>query len=127
MKKNAHLTALVLTGSLVLAGAGPAAADSSACTHHMSGPQVCIRLEGLNSWNAATAIWTNPPRDVNSREVYLYINGRREFTATATRVGKTLSHSWDSMPGLNKYCVRFQGSERMACQSAKDIGDRAPY
>lgn len=71
--------------------AGTAAADSSACTHHFSGPQVCIRLDGKDSWNSVTGIWTNPPKRVKSRVVTLYWDGKRFDTATAKRVGKSLS------------------------------------
>ncbi|MGA4867164.1 hypothetical protein ACPB9J_31485 [Streptomyces lavendulocolor] len=39
-------TALAL--ACVIPSATPAAADTSACTHHWSGPQVCIRMEGRN-------------------------------------------------------------------------------
>ncbi|MFJ3728835.1 Ku protein [Streptomyces sp. NPDC090045] len=42
-------TAAVLAVASVLSTAGPAAADSSSCTHHFSGPQACVRLEGSNS------------------------------------------------------------------------------
>ncbi|WP_405680831.1 hypothetical protein OG239_02905 [Streptomyces sp. NBC_00868] len=77
MWKIVHLNAAgALAAAFVLSAAGPAAADSSACTHHLSGPQVCVRLECNNFWNTPTAIWTNPPKSVKTRQVTLYVNGR---------------------------------------------------
>jgi len=115
-----------LAVSLVMTTAGPAAADSSSCTHHLSGPQICIRLEGHNHWNKITGIWTNPPKGVKSRTVTLYWNGKKHHTATARRVGKTLSYTWSSMDtGTDtKLCVKFKGSQRMACQTTKYVGTR---
>ncbi len=114
---------------LVMTTAGPAAADTSACTHHFSGPQVCIRLEGNNGWNSVTGIWTNPPKHVKSNAVTLYWDGERFDTSTATRVGKTLSYTWSSMQtGTDtKLCVKFKGSSRTACEKTKYIGDRANF
>ncbi|MEV3998979.1 hypothetical protein ACFYPK_28545 [Streptomyces halstedii] len=110
---------------LIVTSAGPAAADASACTHHFSGPQICIRLEGKNHQNSVTGIWTNPG-NVKSRAVTLHWNGTHFSTATARRVGKTLSYTWTAMDtGTNtKLCVTFKGSSRMACETTKYIGDR---
>jgi hypothetical protein len=74
-----------------------------------------------------TAIWTNPPKHVKKRSVSLYWNDRHFDTAVATRVGKTLSYTWSSMQtGTDtKLCVRFKGSQRMACETTRYIGDRA--
>lgn len=119
----------VAVAALALAAllpASPAAADSSACTHHWSGPQVCIRLEGRNGWNAVTAIWTNPGTSVKTRRVHLYLRGSHVSTATARRVGKTVSHSWSGMQtGTDaRVCVRFAGIDRVACDTTKYIGRR---
>ncbi len=111
---------------LPVATAGPAAADTSACTHHFSGPQVCIRLEGRNHSNSVTAIWTNPSRGTKHRKVSLYMNGRHFSTAQAHRVGSTLSHTWGRFDtGTDtKLCVKFAGISRMACEMTRYIGDR---
>ncbi|MFJ8863733.1 hypothetical protein ACIRD8_35635 [Streptomyces sp. NPDC102451] len=111
---------------LVMTTAGPAMADSSSCTHHFGGPQICIRLEGRNDYNAVTAIWSNPPKKIKSRAVSLYWNGDHYDSATAKRVGKTLSYRWSTMDtGTNtRLCVRFKGSNRMACETTKYIGNR---
>lgn len=132
MRKIVHFNAAgALAAAFVLSAAGPAAADASACTHHFSGPQVCIRLEGNNFWNTPTAIWTNPPKNVNTRQVTLYVHGTPYAVgnpSTAMRVGKTLSHTWsrDQFDADAKLCVRFKGIDRTACEYVRDIGDRAP-
>ncbi|MFE0654173.1 hypothetical protein ACFVZH_37080 [Streptomyces sp. NPDC059534] len=48
---------------------------------------------------------------------------------TAKKVGKTLSYHWSSMQtGTDtKLCVKFKGSERMACETTKYIGDRSNF
>ncbi|WP_406482552.1 hypothetical protein [Streptomyces sp. NBC_01615] len=55
------------------------------------------------------------------------MNGHHFDTATATRVGKTLSYRWAGMDtGTDtELCVRFKGSQRMACDTTKYIGNRA--
>ncbi|MFF2523103.1 hypothetical protein [Streptomyces liangshanensis] len=112
---------LALAGVAVTLTATPAAADSSACTHHFSGPQVCIRLDGRGATNSVTGIWTNPPADVGSREVSLYRNGRLADTATATRSGKALTYTWATHDtGTDtELCVKFRGSQRTACQTTR--------
>ncbi|MFD4865233.1 hypothetical protein [Streptomyces sp. NPDC058412] len=134
MRKIIYLnTSAVLAVASILSTAGPAAADSSSCTHHFSGPQICVRLEGSNVWNTPTAIWANPPKHVKTRQVSLYVNGKRyafdKNPATATRVGKTLSYTWnhDRWDAESKICVRFKGIDRVACERVKDIGDRAQF
>ncbi|MEU2380341.1 hypothetical protein [Streptomyces misionensis] len=122
---------LYLSGAFALAcivpAATPAAADTSSCTHHWSGPQVCIRMEGRNGWNTVTAIWTNPPKSARTRTVWLTQDGRRVGRAqTARRQGGTLSYTW---PGFEqgtgaKLCVRFKGISRVACDMTKYIGNR---
>ncbi len=112
----------------VIPAATPAAADTSACTHHWSGPQVCVRLEGRNHWNSVTAIWVNPPRSARARTVRLTLHGRQLGRAeTARRVGTTLSYTWsgfDTGTGT-KVCVQFAGISRVACDTTRYIGDRA--
>ncbi|MEV6424462.1 hypothetical protein [Streptomyces sp. NPDC051662] len=112
---------LALAGLAVSLTATPAAADSSACTHHFSGPQICIRLEGQGGRNAVTGIWTNPPREVTSRAVSLFRNGELIDTATATRSGKALTYRWPTEESGRdtELCVRFRGSKRMACQTTR--------
>ncbi|MFD7262324.1 hypothetical protein [Streptomyces sp. NPDC059874] len=134
MRKFIHLNAAAaLAAAFVMSTAGPAAADSSSCTHHFSGPQVCVRLEGSNFWNTPTAIWVNPPKNVKTRQVSLYVNGKLyrydKNPATATRVGKTLSYTWNhsEWDAESKICVRFKGIDRVACERVKDIGDRAQF
>lgn len=122
--------AAALAAALTLPTAAPAAADSSACTHHWSGPQVCIRLEGRNEWNSVTAIWTNPPRGVTTRKVRLYLDGHQlGYTRTARRVGATLSYHWSAFDtGTEvKVCVRFERIDRVACEYTKFIGNRSSY
>ncbi|MEV7426601.1 MULTISPECIES: hypothetical protein [unclassified Streptomyces] len=112
---------LALAGLAFSLSAAPAVADSSACTHHFSGPQICIRLEGQGARNAVTGIWTNPPADLASREVSLHRGGQVVGTATATRSGKALTYTWptgDTGTGT-ELCVKFRGSERMACQTPR--------
>ncbi|RYJ22658.1 hypothetical protein CU044_5826 [Streptomyces sp. L-9-10] len=110
-----------LAGLAVSLSAAPAAADSSACTHHFSGPQICIRLEGQGGRNAVTGIWTNPPRAVTSRTVFLFRNGELIDRATAIRSGKALTHSWPAQDAGTdtELCVKFRGSQRMACQTTR--------
>ncbi|MFF3751786.1 hypothetical protein ACFYYH_15220 [Streptomyces sp. NPDC002018] len=110
---------LALAGIAVSLTATPATADSSACTHHFSGPQICIRLDGEGGRNAVTGIWTNPPDHVTSRPVSLFRNGRRVDMALATRSGKALTHAWPTArTGTDaELCVKFRGSRRMACQT----------
>ncbi|MFD9453490.1 hypothetical protein ACFWBC_10415 [Streptomyces sp. NPDC059985] len=133
MRKILHLNAAVaLAAAVVLSTAVPAAADSSSCTHHLSGPQVCIRLEGSDVWATPVAIWVNPPKKATSRQVSLYVNGERyrfdRNPATATRVGKTLSYTWNrtQWESEDRICVRFKDIDRMACERIKSI-NRAQF
>ncbi|MEV7683762.1 hypothetical protein AB0O64_35280 [Streptomyces sp. NPDC088341] len=113
--------ALALAGIAVSLTAPPAAADSSACTHHFSGPQICIRLDGEGGRNAVTGIWTNPPEHVAARPVSLFRDGQHLDTAMATRSGKALTHGWPTAhTGSNvELCVKFRGSRRVACQTTR--------
>jgi hypothetical protein len=110
---------LALAGSSLAAAAVPAAADSSACTHDFSGPQICVRLDGQGATNSVTGIWTNPPPGTASRDVSLYLDGRLVSTATATLSGKALLHTWaaSDLGSGTKVCVKFRGSARAACQT----------
>lgn len=110
---------LAVAGAALSTAAAPAAADSSACTHDFSGPQICIRLEGQGSTNAVTGLWTNPPAGTALRAVSLYLDGRLVSTATATRSGRALSHTWPSRDtgSGTRVCVKFRGSARAACQT----------
>lgn len=123
---------LCLSAALGLAcivpAAAPAAADTSSCTHHWSGPQVCVRLEGRNGWNSVTGFWANPPRSATTRTVRLTLNGRQLGGAeTARRKGGTISYEWSGFEqgtGV-KVCVTFTGINRVACDTTKYIGNRA--
>lgn len=120
--------ALVLAFTGVVSTAAPASADSSSCTHHWSGPQVCIRLEGRNSWNSVTAIWVNPPKSVRARTVRLFMNGRQFADAQkAVRVGKTVSFTWSSMDTSTdtKLCVRFK--VKLPCSTSAQHDPRRTY
>ncbi|MET8218086.1 hypothetical protein [Streptomyces hirsutus] len=114
----------------IVPAATQAAADTSSCTHHWSGPQVCIRMEGRNDWNSVTAIWTNPPKSVTKRTMWLTQDGSRVGSKkTARRKGKTLSYTWSSFQqGTDaKMCVHFKGISRVACDKTKYIGDRESW
>ncbi|WP_148587813.1 hypothetical protein [Streptomyces sp. WAC01526] len=118
---------VMVSALLTVAAAVPAAADTSSCTHHFTGPQVCIRLEGRNHLNSATAIWTNPSPGTKHRKVTLFVKGRRFSTVQAHRVGDTLSHTWGTFDtGTDtKLCVKFADIPQMACETTRYIGDRA--
>ncbi|SEF16545.1 hypothetical protein SAMN05428942_7293 [Streptomyces sp. 2112.2] len=129
MKRSKLISvAVTVTAAALLpvASATPAAADTSSCTHHWAGPQICIRLEGRNAYNAVTAIWTNPSRGTRHRVVTMSVNGRRIGTKVARRVGSTLSAHWPTTDtGTDtKICVTFRGIGRTACETTRYIGDR---
>ncbi|MGW1988013.1 hypothetical protein ACWCPJ_37165 [Streptomyces collinus] len=130
MKRRLLSLGSVLALVTVLLSGAPATADTSACTHHWSGPQVCIRLEGRNHWNSVTGIWVNPPRSIKTRKIRLSLNGHQfGFAQTAQRVGATLSYHWSGFDtGTDtKVCVRFEGIGRVACDTTKYIGSRASF
>ncbi|MFD9306825.1 hypothetical protein ACFWCB_29865 [Streptomyces sp. NPDC060048] len=86
-------------------------------------------------WNTPTAIWTNPGKGVKARQVLLYVNGKfyRYYRfdtnpATATRVGKTLSYTWNrtQWESEDRSCVRFEAIDRVACERVKST-DRAQF
>ncbi|MFD4371100.1 hypothetical protein [Streptomyces sp. NPDC058486] len=128
MKTGSVSMALALCA--VIPAASPAAADSNACTHHFSGPQICIRLEGRNSWNSVTGFWSNPPKSAKSRTAWLTVDGERYGKKVkATRVGETISYHWTSWAqGTDaKICVHFKGIDRVACEKTKFIGNRTNF
>ncbi|WP_329459207.1 hypothetical protein [Streptomyces sp. NBC_01497] len=110
---------VALAGGALSVTAVPATADSSACTHDFSGPQICVRLDGQGATNAVTGIWTNPPAGTTSRTVSLHLGGRLVSTATATLSGKALIHTWPTrnLGSGTRVCVTFRGSARAACQT----------
>ncbi|MEU0074086.1 hypothetical protein ABZ027_31795 [Streptomyces sp. NPDC006332] len=129
MRRIISLSAALALGCIVPA-ATPAAADTSSCTHHWSGPQVCIRMKGRNGWNSVTAIWANPPKSAKTRKVWLTQDGNRlGNTQTARRKGETISYTWSSFQqGTDvKMCVHFKGISRVACDTTKYIGDRESW
>ncbi|WP_285574066.1 hypothetical protein [Streptomyces sp. RTGN2] len=97
----------------------PAHAAASACTHHFSGPQICISTNGeggsANPGRVTTA-WTNPPRDRTRATVHITEPGGFSYTLTARRRNGQLIAS--TVPGLlhdGKLCARYKGSSRTAC------------
>ncbi|MFJ4126119.1 hypothetical protein ACIP3U_32955 [[Kitasatospora] papulosa] len=97
----------------------PAHAAASACTHHLSGPQICISTTGesgsANPGRVHTA-WTNPPANRSSARVYITEPGGQTYTLTARRHGSRLVASFT--PGIQadgKLCARYHGSRRTAC------------
>ncbi|MBC9715240.1 hypothetical protein H9Y04_22055 [Streptomyces sp. TRM66268-LWL] len=117
---------LLLAAGTIVPTAGSAAADSDACTHHWSGPQVCIELRGLERDVSVTAVWTNPPSGMRKRTVYLYHDGDRYKRAVATRRNGELRYTWprEDRDLDTKICVRFEGSQRMACEYTRYLGNR---
>ncbi|MQS17619.1 hypothetical protein F7Q99_36890 [Streptomyces kaniharaensis] len=116
-------TALALT---VLPTAAPAAAQtrsSDACTHHWSGPKICIEIYGSSIYmDRVVAKWTNPPRDLQGATAHLR-EGDREVIGTqqAHRVGGELVAEWHPGRSANlsseKVCVTIDGGQgRWACQ-----------
>lgn len=127
--KNSSVS-LALALCTVIPAATPAAADSNACTHHFSGPQICIRLEGRNSENSVTGFWANPPKSAKSRTVWLTVDGKQYGKKErATRVGETLSYHWTSWDqGTDaKICVHFKDIDRVACERTKFTGNRINF
>ncbi|MGW1666197.1 hypothetical protein [Streptomyces microflavus] len=110
------LTAAALVATLDV----PAHAAASACTHHWSGPQVCISTTGASGSanpGRVTASWTNPPRDRTRATVHITEPDGHTYTKTATRRDGQLIAS--TTPGRmmrnGKLCARFEGSSRTAC------------
>ncbi|MFB8027264.1 MULTISPECIES: hypothetical protein [unclassified Streptomyces] len=109
------VTALALAVSLDV----PAHAAASACTHHLSGPQICMSTTGesgsANPGTVSTA-WTNPPANRSSARVYITEPGGQRYALTTRRRGGRLVASFT--PGIQadgKLCARYQGSSRTAC------------
>lgn len=98
----------------------PAQAAASACTHHWSGPQICISTTGEsgspNPGRVSTA-WTNPPAKRKTATVHITEPGGLSYTKTARRSkGQLIASFWPyrSMSD-GKLCARYDGSSRTAC------------
>ena len=103
------VTALAMAVSLDV----PAHAAASACTHHLSGPRVCISVTGssgsANPGRVHTAR-TNQPRCSTTATVHITEPGGQTYTLTALRHGSRLVASF--APGIQtdgKLCARYQG------------------
>ncbi|MFE6985774.1 hypothetical protein [Streptomyces griseus] len=109
------LTATALATTLDV----PAHAAASACTHHLSGPQVCISTNGApgsENPGRVTTAWTNPPRGKRTATVHITEPGGQRYTLTARRSRGQLIATF--APGAlpdGKLCARYQGSSRTAC------------
>lgn len=109
------LTATALATTLDV----PAHAAASACTHHFSGPQVCISTDGPSGSEnpgRVTTAWTNPPRDRTSATVHITEPDGHRYTLTAHRHrGQLIATFTPSALPDGKLCARYQGSSRTAC------------
>ncbi|WP_331734087.1 hypothetical protein OG345_41225 (plasmid) [Streptomyces sp. NBC_01220] len=111
---------LTAAGAQGVAASGPAQAAASACTHHFSGPQICISTTGeggsANPGRVTTA-WTNPPRDRTRATVHITEPGGFSYTLTARRRDGQLIASVvpDRLMSNGKLCARYRGSSRTAC------------
>ncbi|MET9771372.1 hypothetical protein [Streptomyces sp. NPDC006415] len=109
------LTATALATTLDV----PAHAAASACTHHLSGPQVCISTNGASGSEnpgRVTTAWTNPPESRRTATVHITEPGGQRYTLTARRSRGQLIATFT--PGAlpdGKLCARYQGSSRTAC------------
>ncbi|MFF2751104.1 hypothetical protein ACFVVA_36910 [Kitasatospora sp. NPDC058048] len=132
MAKN--LTGVVRRGAavvgavlLVVVAAPPASAavrSSDACTHHWSGPKVCIEIHGEGViLREVVARWTNPPKGAQSATAHMR-EGSEEYMGTqqAHREGDALVATWRPLrESANRssetVCVTMDGAEgRWACQ-----------
>ncbi|MFD8705917.1 hypothetical protein ACFV1W_25480 [Kitasatospora sp. NPDC059648] len=112
---------------LTLPAATPATAQtrsSDACTHHWSGPKVCIEIHGSSIYmDRVVATWTNPPKDLQSATAHLR-EGDHETIGTqrAHRNGAgELVAEWHPGRSANMssetVCVTIDGAQnRWACQ-----------
>ncbi|MFF3265325.1 hypothetical protein ACFYWO_39955 [Streptomyces sp. NPDC002932] len=98
----------------------PAQAAASACTHHWSGPQICISTTG--KWGSSnpgkvTTAWTNPPKSRRTAIVHITEPGGLTYTKKATRSKGQLIASTRPYRGMpdGKLCARYEGSDRTAC------------
>ncbi|GAA3015335.1 hypothetical protein [Streptomyces fulvorobeus] len=121
MSRSLRALAVGVTAAALLTSMqAPAQAAASACTHHFSGPQVCISTTGesgsANPGKVWTS-WTNPPRDRTRATVHITEPDGFTYTITARRRGGQLIAS--TIPGDllddGKLCARYQGSRRTAC------------
>ncbi|WP_033287325.1 hypothetical protein [Streptomyces sp. NRRL F-525] len=129
MNRRIIYTSAALAVACLIPTATPAAASTSACTHHWSGPQVCIRITGRNEMNSVTAIWVNPPKTTKTRIVQLYSNGKPLFgPERARRVGTTISYTWNTFDtgAHTRLCVKFASITRTACDSTTYSGVPGP-
>jgi hypothetical protein len=128
IRRRAAVAVGMLALAVVVPSAGPAAADSDACTHNWSGPKICIELKGHNDWLQVTGIWKNPPAGVKKRPIYMYLNGvkqdkyvKKTYAERSGKKhdGKDLRYSWywSSYEYDQPICVEFKGSNRQACQT----------
>ncbi|MFC7934581.1 MULTISPECIES: hypothetical protein [Streptomyces] len=120
MNRSLHGLAVGVTAvALIVSLDDPAHAVASGCTHHLSGPQVCISTTGeAGSANPGRvrASWTNPPRDRTTATVHITEPGGQTYTLTARRHDGQLVATFT--PGIQadgKLCARYQGSRRTAC------------
>lgn len=111
------ITATVLVSAVSLPAAHAAA---SACTHHLSGPQICISTNGeggsANPGRVTTA-WTNPPANRTTATVRITEPDGFSYTIKAHRSRGQLIAS--VTPGRlmddGRLCARYAGSGRTAC------------
>lgn len=106
--------------SMITAAAVPAQAAASACTHHWSGPQICISTTGEGGSvnpGRVTAAWTNPPRGTKSARVRFVLPDGFTYTLTAhrSRRGQLVVSDHPGMQPTGRLCVRFEVSSRRAC------------
>ncbi|MFE9913443.1 hypothetical protein [Streptomyces clavifer] len=120
MNRSLHGLAVAVTAAaLIVSLDAPAHAAASGCTHHLSGPQICIATTGEpGSANPGTvrASWTNPPPQRTSAMVHITEPAGQTYTITARRRGDQLAATF--APGIQtdgKLCARFHGSRRTAC------------
>ncbi|MFD4020650.1 MULTISPECIES: hypothetical protein [Bacteria] len=121
MYRSLRTLAVTLTAAALVATLDvPAHAAASACTHHWSGPQVCISTTGKSGSNnpgRVSTAWTNPPRDRRTATVHITEPDGHTYTLTARRRDGQLVAS--TVPGRmmsnGKLCARYEGSRRTAC------------
>ncbi len=129
---NRPLRALAVAATataLITSMETPAVAAASACTHHFSGPQICISTTGdsgsPNPGKVWTS-WTNPPRNRTQATVHITEPDGLTYTVTARRRDGELVAS--TVPGRmmkdGKLCARYEGSSRTACVQIIDRGWR---
>ncbi|MDT0432909.1 hypothetical protein RM649_35495 [Streptomyces sp. DSM 41770] len=118
--KSIRVLLVAVVAVLAVSPGTPAQAAASACTHHFSGPQVCISTTGASGSanpGRVTASWTNPPRSLTRSTVRITEPGGFSYTLTARRHDGQIVAS--TVPGRmmrdGRLCARFAGSDRTAC------------